>query len=203
MAKKPSNTEEQVEAPVAATADSKKETVVKMTDGRSVTFVGKKRLLKDSFVDEAGKVSVRLDFVNGETRTFVCPDSLIAKAAGHGLEQKLGDQIAGEDDVDDAVLAIDKLISKLEIGEWNSPREAGGMSGTSVLLQALVRLSGKSKEDMMAFLKDKTNDQKAALRNDPKIRPVIKTIEDEKAAAALAKSGAKVDTGGLLGEIGL
>ena len=81
--------------------------LVKMDDGREVEFAGKRRMLKESIIGEDGTVSVRLDFVNGESRTFVLPDSLLARFAGHGAEQKLGDEVAGLADVEDAVMAVD------------------------------------------------------------------------------------------------
>jgi hypothetical protein len=100
------------EAPKAKTP--REAVVVKMADGRDVEFVGKRKLLKESLIDEAGKkVSVRLDFRNGKTILFACPDSLLLRAAGHGLEQKLGDETAGAEKVDDMVIEVDDLIERL------------------------------------------------------------------------------------------
>jgi hypothetical protein len=167
----------------AAVAKREVETV-KMQDGREVDFVGKRKMLKETLID-GSTVAVRLDFRNGETRTFVVPDGLLLKFAGHGAEQKLGDETAGEDDVDDMVLAVDALIERLSSGDpdaWNVKREGGGMAGTSVLLRALVEYSGKTVEQVKAFLKDKTQAQKTALRNSEKLRPIVQRIEAEKAA---------------------
>lgn len=168
---------------------------VTMTDGRIVDFVGKRKLLKESFVKD-GKVSVRLDFRNGETRTFTLPDALLLKFAAHGAEQKLGDEIAGLADIDDAVMAIDELTTRLDAGEWGVKREANGMAGTSVLVRALVEHTGKTVEQIKAFLGGKTQAEKVALRNNPKVKPIVERIEAEKAA-----KGSKVDTDALLGEL--
>jgi hypothetical protein len=73
---------------------------VTLTDGRVVEFAGKRKLLKETIVDGTS-VSVRLDFRNGETRTFTVPADMVLRFAGHGAEQKLGDETAGVDDVDD------------------------------------------------------------------------------------------------------
>lgn len=175
-------------------AASKREIeTVSMSDGRKVDFVGKRKLLKETTI-ENGEVSVRLDFRNGETRTFTIPESLLLKFAGHGAEQKLGDETAGVDDVDDMVLGIDELISRLEKGEWSTKREgSSGVAGTSVLLRALVEFSGKTVDQMREWLKDKSQQEKLALRNSPKIRPIVERLEAEKAA-----KGAKVDTDALL-----
>lgn len=171
---------------------------VSMTDGRLVDFAGKRKLLKESYTDSAdGKVKVRLDFRNGQTRLFSIPDALVARFAAHGAEQKLGDEIAGVDDVEDCVLAVDDLIDRLYNGEWGVKREGNGMSGTSVLLKALVESTGKSVETIKEFLKGKSQAEKVALRNNPKIKPIVDKIEAEKAS-----KGSKVDTDALLAELG-
>lgn len=185
---------------VAAPEAKKKEKtpieVIDMSDGRKVEFPGKRKLLKETLID-GSKVAVRLDFRNGETRLFTVPDQLLLKAAGHGMEQKLGDETAGEDDVDDMVLAVDELISHLSTtGDWSRAKAAGGMSGTSVLLKALVELSGKTADAVKAFLTGKSQAEKVALRNSPKLKPIVERIEQEKLAKA-----AKVDTEALLSEL--
>jgi len=163
---------------------TKKETVVetvKMQDGRLVDFPGKKRLQKESFVSPSGSVSVRLDFRNGETRVFTLPTNLIAKFAGHGAEQKLGDEIAGVEDIDDATIAVDELIGRLNVGEWGIKREGSGMSGTSILLRAMVEVTGKPVAAIKAYLATKTAAWKQAARNSDKFRDTVVRLEAEKA----------------------
>lgn len=170
---------------------------VTMSDSRVVEFVGKRKLLKESFLKDDGSVDfIRLDFRNGETRRFVIPEALLGRFAAHGAEQKLGDEVAGTEDVDDMVLEIDDLISRLEKGEWNVKREGGGMAGTSVLIKALMQHANRTLEQVQTFLKGKTPAEKMALRNSPKIKPIVEQLEAEK----LAKS-AKVDTDALLGQL--
>jgi hypothetical protein len=169
---------------------------VTMTDGRVVDFAGKRKLLKESSVTADGKVQVRLDFRNGETRLFTIPDNLMAKFAAHGAEQKLGDEIAGLNDVEDCVLAVDELIDRLYNGEWSVKREANGMAGTSVLVRALVEYTGKTVEQIKQFLAGKSQAEKVALRNNPKIKPIVERIEAEKAGKK-----ANVDTDAMLGEL--
>lgn len=195
------NTEVSTAAPAtngaAATSKASAE-VVKMTDGREVEFAGKRKLLKESIFNEDGTLQgIRLDFRNGETRFFVIPGALFYRFAAHGAEQKLGDETAGIDDVDDQVLEVDELITRLNNNEWNVKREGGGMAGTSILLKALVEFSGKTVEQIKEFLKSKSQAEKLALRNHPQVKTIIDRIENEK----LAKS-AKVDTGALLASLG-
>lgn len=178
-----------------AKAEATVETV-SMTDNRLVDFAGKRKLLKESFVKD-GKVSVRLDFRNGETRTFTIPDTLLNKFASHGAEQKLGDEIAGLEDVEDCVMAVDELIGRLDKGEWSQKREGNGMAGTSILARALVEAMGKPMETIKAFLGAKTQAEKVALRSNPRIKPIIERLEAEKAS----KGKNSVDTDKLLGEL--
>lgn len=200
------------EAPpeAAAPAPAKVKAVaekVKLSDGREVEFAGKRKLLKESSGTEVDEVSlefisqltlptVRLDFRNGETRSFVLPAALLFKFAAHGAEQKLGDETAGEDDVDDMVLSIDELIERLNKGEWSVKREGGGMAGTSVLIKALMEFSSHPVERVKEFLKNKTQAEKMALRTSPKLKPIVDRLEAEKTA-----KGAKVDVNALLGEL--
>jgi len=168
---------------------------VTMTDGRIVDFVGKRKMLKESFVKD-GVVSVRFDFRNGETRTFTIPSALLNKFAAHGAEQKIGDETAGLEDVDDAVLAVDALVERLNAGEWGVKREANGMAGTSVLVRALVEVMGKTVEQIKEFLGKKSQAEKVALRNNPRVKPVVERIEAEKTSKKSA-----VDTDAMLGEL--
>lgn len=169
------------EATPKAKAEPQVETVA-MTDGRLVDFAGKRKLLKESIADADGSVAVRLDFRNGQTRMFTIPPAMLGKFAAHGAEQKLGDEIAGVEDVEDCVLAVDELIDRLYNGEWGVKRDSNGMAGTSTLLKALVQHSGKSVEEIKAFLTGKSQAEKVALRNNPKIKPLVEAIEAEKAA---------------------
>jgi len=174
---------------------------VSMEDGTTVQFNKKQKLVKTSTISDAGDIALRLDFSNGAVRNFSLPigSPLYARFAAHGAEQKLGDAIAGESDMGDAVLAVDDLIGRLNNGEWTVTRAAGSFSGTSILIQALVEVSGKSVEDIKAFLADKSQAEKLALRRSDKLRPTIEKLEADKAS----KSKNQVDTDALLGDLGI
>jgi hypothetical protein len=174
-------------------ADTEIETV-EMTDGRKVDFVGKRKLLKTSTIDRENEiVTVRFDFRNGETRLITLPEELILDFAAHGAEQKYGDETAGVQDIDDMVLAIDELDTNIQAGKWSTRREGSGMAGTSILLRALVELTGKSVEEVKATLSGLSQADKLALRGASKLKPIIERLEAEKAS-----KGAKVDTDALL-----
>lgn len=170
----------------ASAAKEKKETVIEtvtMNDGRLVEFPGKRRLQKESLIDTAtGQVSVRMDFRNGETRTFAVPSNLLSKFAAHGAEQKLGDEISGVTDIDDAVEAVDKLTGRLAKGEWTQTGDGTAVAGESILLKAIAEVTGADKDKIRDFLKDKTPAQKQALRVSADFGAVVKRMEAEKAA---------------------
>lgn len=191
-----------------ATKETTVETVT-LEDGRIVDFAGKRKLLKETLLSPEGKVQVRLDFRNGATRLFTCPDNLLQKAAAHGLAQKLGDEIAGVEDLDDAVQGVDELIDRLyEKGPegWTEGRDSSGLAGASILAKALVEFFAasdkpKTAEEVRKFLSAKTNAEKLALRNNTRIQPIVARLEAEKAAKQGEKAS-KVDTDALLGELG-
>ena len=70
------------------------------------------------------------------------------------------------------------------------------MAGTSVLVRALVEHTGKTVEAIKAFLANKSQAEKVALRNNPKVKPIVDRIESEKAAKK-----SSVDTDALLDEL--
>lgn len=178
---------------------------IAMDDGREVEFTGKKRLDKTVLVTDSG-ASVRLDFVNGETRTFAVPSSLLYQFAAHGASQKLGDEISDVTDIEDAIEVIDQLMQRLEKGQWFANREgtASGLSGASILAKALVKVTGQPIAVVREYLGGLDNKTKAALRVSAEVAPAVKALEDEKAARAAAKGATAapaVDTAALLGAL--
>ena len=170
--------------------------VVKMSDGREVSFAGKRKAIKSSdFVN--GEVQVRIDFRNGESKLYSIPKALTEKAACHGGEQKYGDSYAGVESVDDMILACDQVQENMTKGDWTSRVEGSGIAGTSVLGRALVELTGKTMEAVKEFLKSKTQADKMALRQSSKLKGIIERLEAEKVAKA-----SKVDTSALFAELG-
>lgn len=179
---------------------------VTMEDGRVVEFAGKRKLLKEVLISGItegyeGPAAVRFDFRNGKTRTYTLHDKLIWQFAAHGASQKIGDETAGEDDIDDMVLAVDDIIERLsgESPEWTAKREGGGFGGVSILMRALMEHSGKDEATVKAFLKPKSHAEKMALRAHGPIAAIVKRLEDEKAAKAAGAS--KVNAAELLGTL--
>lgn len=181
---------------------------VTMSDGRVVGFAGKRKLIKETSI-EGGQASVRFDFRNGESRTFVVPQELLPQFAAHGASQKIGDETAGEESVDDMVIAVETIIDRLNKGEWGVTRKAGdSFSGASVVIRAICEVTGKSVGDIKDFLQAKLDAAEAkgekltraalyaSFRNPAsKTGQVIERLEREK------KSKTAVNADDLLGEL--
>lgn len=187
------------------TGDVTYDETVTFPNGQSRVFVGNpanrgRQLLKESFYDSGVWTHTNFYFRNGQLHTVLrkdLKDEIIEDLIAHGVEQKVGDAAAGEKDVGDMYLAVESVADRLREGEWAAKREGGGFSGTSVLLEALVRAYGRTVDQAKAFLKTKTPEQKLAMRRDARLKSVVEQIESERAA----KSTKKIDTDSLFGEL--
>jgi hypothetical protein len=183
---------------------------IKLSDGREVDFAGKKKMNKtvlyskdlETWHDEDPQdgdqyAKVRFDFRNGETREFSPPDSLLIRFIGHGASQKIGDETAGEEDVDDMVVAVDAIIDKLNAGSWSTREPGESFGGASVVIKALMEASGKTMQEIKAYLQGKLDAAKAkgeslsraalyaSFRNPKsKVGQIVRRMEEEKAAKA-------------------
>jgi hypothetical protein len=206
------------QAPAKSSAKKTEYTEVKMEDGRTVMFAGKRSMNKEILVaEDNSSVSVRFDFRNGMTSTYQIPGHHILYAAGHGYAQKLGDEVAGMKDPngapaseEDKLLAIEALHERLNSStDWN--RVSSGeesVSGASVVIRAIAEVSGKSLAEVKAFLQAKLADAEArgqkltraalysSFRVSKSVGPVIERMEKEKASKAPA-----VNADDLLSEI--
>jgi hypothetical protein len=201
---------------VAIPSKSKTEVLsVRMEDGRTVGFAGKRKVNKETVIDEskmvhdadsnvlqleAGAVSIRMDFRNGATRLIALPLALLARFAGHGAEQKFGDELAAPADKplseDDMVIAIDDLNVEIQAGKWGKGRTSGGggVSGASLVVQAIIEVTGKDLATVKAFLQKKLDADKELTRKalydsfraaGTKTGAVIKRMEEEKLAKSV------------------
>lgn len=190
-------------------------TKVTMEDGREVEFAGNRKSDKTILVGDDGKAyGVRFDFLSGATRTLLFSEigeEIALYACGHGIAQKAGDEYSGVKEVDDMVLAVEGIFARLRAGEWAAERAAGdSTAGASIVIRALMEVTGKPLEFIKSFLDGKLEAAKAkgeklsrqdlynSFRNPTsKTGIVIKRMEEER----LAKS-TKVDSEALLQEMG-
>lgn len=151
--------------------------------------------------------TLSLTFANGETLTMrgdALNSDVQQYAMMHGLKQKLVDAAAISRNpetgraatVEDKYQAVKTVFDRLLAGQWNAVREGGGATG-GLLLQALVRMYAgrKTPDELKAFLAEKTDAEKTALRKNPRVAQIIEDIRAETGKAA------NIDTDELLGEL--
>jgi len=168
-----------------------------------VAFSGKRKMVKE--ILENG---VRFDFRNGETRTFEIPESLTQRLALHGAAQKIGDETAGVEDVEDMVVGVDTIIERLSKGEWGATRSGGGdgFSGASVVIRAICEHTGKTVQEVKDFLQKKLDSSDGKLtrqalynsfRQSATVGPIIERLEKDK-----VRKSAGVNADELLNDLG-
>ncbi len=151
--------------------------------------------------------TLALTFANGETLTMhggALNGDVQQYAMMHGLKQKLVDAAAISRNpetgraatVEDKYQAVKAVFDRLLGGQWNATREGGGNAG-GLLAQALTRMYAgrKTAEDIKAFLAEKSDAEKTALRKNPRVAQIIEDIRAEQGKAA------GIDTDELLGEL--
>ena len=152
--------------------------------------------------------ALTLTFANGENLIMLGEALNIdvqQYAMMHGLKQKLVDAAAISRNpetgrpttVEDKYQAVKTVYDRLLAGQWNATREGGGGATGGLLLQALVRMYAgrKTVDELKAFLADKSDAEKTALRKNPRVAQIIDDIRAEQGKAA------NIDTDELLGEL--
>ena len=151
--------------------------------------------------------ALHLKFANGQELAITAgqlSNHVMEYAIFHGLKQKLVDAAAISRNpetgraatVEDKYQAVKTVFDRLLVGQWNATREGGGATG-GLLLQALCRMYAgrKTAEELKAFLADKTDAEKTALRKNPRVAQIIEAIRAEQGKAA------GIDTDELLDEL--
>jgi hypothetical protein len=170
----------------------------------------KSTITADLFVP---KMTLTLTFINGKEIVIdanALNPEIRDMALLHGLKQKLVDaaaisrnvetgKSASADDKYDAVKKIaDRLMSPE--GRWNEGRVAGepatSASVNSILIRAVMKMTGHSEAYTKDWLADKTKEQRAALRKNPRVVQIMAEL-----SAATVVNG--VNTDELLNELGL
>jgi hypothetical protein len=126
-----------------------------------------------------------------------------AQAMLHGMKQKLVDAaaIARDTTTGRAVTIETKIDAVREVydrvvtcGVWNKVRGDGSGKGSkSYLCEALMEITGKTRESITAYMASKTKEDLSALKSTPRIATIIARIEAAKVDG--------VDVEGLLDEL--
>ena len=153
-----------------------------MTDGREVDF-GKKHALYN--VTHEGQVSITGAFADGEYRTFDVPADQLNEWAAYGLRAFLKAANLESSTAFDA-----KDLSKGPFAV--QPRATNGTASLPIE-RALVTVTGKTLDQVRAFLAGKSRKEVNALKADPRIAPVYATEQAAVLAAAAARKAAKAE----------
>lgn len=106
-------------------------------------------------------------------------DETIERLAVHGLSQKIGDSYSGAESIETAVAAAEGVWSNLKAGKWAVKASRGG-----VLVDALMRVTGKTFEECLAKVQGMDEKAKKALKRHPDIMAALADIQKEAAVAA-------------------
>lgn len=157
-------------------------TGVKMDDGRVVGFGKRQKLDKEILFRDGFAYAVRFNFRDGASITLdlsKVPVEIGAHLVAHGASQKCGDECADLDSVADMFAAVEAMIERLTSGNWSAERQ--GFAGQSILIEALIEVTGQTREQVREVLKTLTAKERAALKTDKLIKPVYDRIETERA----------------------
>lgn len=126
------------------------------------------------------------------------------KAMMHGFKQKLLDAgaIARNTATGKSATLEDKFDAVKEVYDrltgdnptWNKIRAEGAGAGGGLLKRALMQMTGKSAVMIEAFLQEKTKEERAALRKNPKVAEIILELQT-------AEADESVDTDAMLNEL--
>lgn len=143
----------------------------------------RKLAIKASRDNAAKKTHFNMEFPDGETRTFDLPDDhpLYQNFAAHGVTKKVRDLLAGSKPMDKQKELLDKLLASFAKNDWNATRNGDGKPVVSILARALHRVSGKSLEECIAYVKTLSKADQAKARKDDRIAPVIRELQKEDA----------------------
>lgn len=171
----------------------------------------KSTIMADVFLP---KMTLTLTFINGKEIVVdanTLSEEIRNQALLHGLKQKLVDAAAisrnldtgASASVDDKYNAVKKIADRLTApgAKWNEGRAAGSDPSptagvNNILLRALMKMTGRDMEYVKAYLGNKTKEQRAALRKNPRVVQIMAEL-----SAATVVNG--VNTDDLLEELGM
>lgn len=128
------------------------------------------------------------------------PRDIVNRLALHGISQKGGDSYASANEkgwtIDDCFDEATRVIENLYNGIYNAK---GGGSGTTILAEALARVTGETVEEAAAVIAGMSEDQVKDLGKHVDIKAAVLKIKAERAAerARGAEGGSATDLAGL------
>lgn len=147
-------------------------------------------------VPEGHACGLVLTFASGEQLT-INPGHLtqivLDEAVTHGLKQKLVDAAAIPCNPDtgrpataeEKYAAVKRVYDRLMSGSWNMAAGEGGTGSGGLLYRALCKLydGKKTPAEIRTYVEGLDKKQQAALRDNPKIKPIIDELREKDDAA--------------------
>lgn len=158
----------------------------------------KRNAIARKTVNEGGNV-VSFDFSDGRKLLFEMskvPAEITARLALHGASQKIGDNYAGAESVEDAYTDAAEVIDQLYAGSFMAKR-AAGEPRIGLLIEALSRISGKPIDVCREAIITMSDDLKKNLRADARLKQAMLAIQKERADAEVAAADGGIDIGSL------
>jgi hypothetical protein len=142
------------------------------------------------FVKEGKTVSVGLDDLFGKGATAklkAFPNGgILVNLLGHGLNAKVGDTAASPKV--DGPTVVTANIGQLQAGNWAAKREGGGGGTSTLLAEAIARVTKHPLEKVVAKLADLSKDEKKGYATNDAVKTAMAEIKAERAAKVAAES---------------
>jgi hypothetical protein len=156
-----------------------------MEDGRTLDFIGKRRVIAEHVFDpNTGELqATSFAFRSGAVRKFgTLAPNLVGKAVALAIRKRVSDVTMNSDNDTEALEAVDELLKRLGEGQW-AERNGTGTGQVSVLARALVEYSNGTRtiEQAKAYLKTMSQGQKYKLRESAGLKDIIARLEAEAA----------------------
>lgn len=167
---------------------------VTMKDGRTQTF-GTRTKAKKEIISE---FEVRFDYDDGRSLVFdarKCNPETARMLGLHGAKQKIGDEGSDAETTEAYFAECEAMIARLYAGTAFE-RQGGGGFQDGILVDAMVEVSGQTRDEVIAILKTMGANEKLALRAIAEVADAIdrlqaKRTEGVDASAVAAKFGLK------------
>jgi len=145
------------------------------------------------------KGSVEWNWADGNLQTISVtqfPENIRNAFAVYGMSQKLGDEYAGAEGPEEAREAMNSLLESLLAGTWSMRRTGGGTTRTTMLAEALSRVTGQDVDTCQEKIAAMDDETVKSLRGHKQVKAALEAIKLERQQAKLEKAEAEAAAGG-------
>lgn len=148
--------------------------------------------IKRSIDSEAGNVTFEI-VASGAKLVVKAADfsaDIQSRLILHGINGKVGDSAA--DPKLDAMEQLQATVKQLTEGTWAARASGGGGASSTLLSEALIRVTGKTADEVKEKLESLTDDEKKAMKKHAQVAAEIDKIKAERARDAAKKSAGAI-----------